>query len=94
MKRNKTEFTFGEDSQTKEIKIGYFISRNEEKQEWTIDRDRNAGNNSLLSHQIADLFQSILNQEKKLGQNEELKSVLRSYNYYTKEGCFRYCIIR
>lgn len=94
VKRNKTEFTFGEDPQTKEIQIGYFISRNEEKQEWTIGRDRNAGNNSVLSHQIADLFQSILNQEKKMGQSEVLRNALQPYNYYTKEGCFRYCIIR
>jgi hypothetical protein len=94
VKRNKTEFTFGEDAATKKLKIGYFISRNEEKQEWTIDRSRDTGNNSILSHDIADLLENILNQEKENDNSTFPKEFLQPYNYYTKNGCFRYVVIR
>lgn len=94
VKRNKTEFTVGEASETKKLRIGYFISRNEEKQEWKIDRSEDAGNNSILSHKVADLVEAIFNYEKESQTSEFNKEKLRAYNYYTRTGCFRYLIIR
>jgi predicted metal-dependent phosphoesterase TrpH len=82
------------DSISKKIKIGYFISRNEEKQEWTIDRSRETGNNSILSHDIADLLENILNEQKQAEEPKLQKSLIEPYNYYTKAGCFRYFVIR
>ena len=92
VKRNKSEFTFGIEGN--KIVVGYFISRNEEKQEWKIGRDRKIGNNSELSHWVADTVESIINFERSKERQIQEDDLLGAYNYYTKQGSFRYMVIR
>ena len=93
VKRNKSEFTFGEDVESGKLRVGYFVSRDEEKKQWKVDRKKGVGNNSELSHGVADLVERLLNAERTNAEST-CKGKLQAYNYYTREGCFRYLILR